>query len=154
MSVIYPPVYAHLWPDGGNYYLNKLYSIENLKSELKDPDSRYYFVEYNEETIGILKVVLNCSIPGGDNRPMVKLHRIYLSPEIQGKGLGKQLLNWIEEKFCKDPRTPLWLEVMDSQEKAIRFYENCGFIKAGTFSFDDLMMKAVYRGMFRMIKEV
>ncbi|MEM7380309.1 MAG: GNAT family N-acetyltransferase [Bacteroidota bacterium] len=152
MSVIYPPVYHHLWPDGGTYYVNKLYCIENLKSELLNPDSRYYFVDYGNETIGILKVNLNSVLPGGEDKPMVKLHRIYLSPEVQGKGIGRLLLNWVEDTFCKGPGNPLWLEVMDTQEQAIKFYENFGFVKVGTSVFDDQMMKAPYRGMHTMIK--
>ncbi len=153
MSVIYPPVYNHLWPDGGTYYINKLYCIENLKSELLNPDSRYYFVDYSTETIGILKVNLNSPLPGGEEKPMVKLHRIYLSPDVQGKGIGKLLLNWVEDTFCKESSIPLWLEVMDTQEQAINFYENFGFVRVGSSIFEDQMMKAPFRGMYTMVKE-
>ena len=61
-------------------------------------------------------------------------------------------MNWIEETFCKENGAALWLEVMDSQYQAIGFYENMGFIKKDTFTYNSSMMKATYRGMYRMIK--
>ncbi|MCX2680309.1 GNAT family N-acetyltransferase [Galbibacter sp. EGI 63066] len=153
MNDIYPPVYNHLWLDNSEWYLNKLYSKENMATELNNPDSYYYFVQYKSNTVGILKVIVNESMPGAENA-MVKLQRIYLAPSLQGKGIGKLLIKWVEEMFCKEHSLPLWLEAMDSQDTAIGFYEKLGFVKCGTFTLEFEMMKEKYRGMFRMIKEI
>ncbi|WP_242094238.1 GNAT family N-acetyltransferase [Aestuariivivens sediminicola] len=152
MQTIYPPVYGHLWVDNGDSYLQELYSESNLRLELKDPKAYYYFVIFKYKLVGILRVITNTSMPGVMSNSMVKLQRIYLSPKIQGKGIGKHILNWIEETFCKENGAALWLEVMDSQPQAIGFYENMGFIKKDAFAYNSSMMKATYRGMYRMIK--
>ncbi|MEN7551889.1 GNAT family N-acetyltransferase [Rapidithrix thailandica] len=154
MKEIYPPVYSHLWMDKGEEYLTDIYSKENLKAEIMNPDVYYYFIQYKKETNGILKVITNENVPGANDNDMVKLQRIYISPALQGKGIGKQLIRWVEDAFCKEHSLPLWLEVMDSQEKAINFYEKQGFVKFNRFKFSSGRMKEEYRGMYRMIKSI
>ncbi len=151
MTEIYPPVYSHLWIDGGKGYLKELYSKANLKLELENPNSHYYFVRYEEQIVGILKVMVNEPIPDSRKKPTVKLQRIYLSQNVQGKGIGKQILNWVGKEFCKKS-TYLWLEVMDSQKQAIGFYEKTGFVKERRCAFNSDMMKEKYRGMYVMVK--
>ena len=153
MLEIYPPIYSYLWIDDGESYLKGLYSEANLRLELEKPNSHYYFIKYEGQIVGILRIVVNNLVPDLMNKLMVKLQRIYLSQRVQGKGIGKQILNWVEEEFCREKSIPLWLEVMDSQKQAIGFYEKIGFVKSGRFVFNSNMMKEEYRGMYRMIKE-
>lgn len=153
MMEIYPPVYRHLWIDHGKYFLQGLYSEANTKLELENPNSHYYFVNYKEQAVGILRIIENELVPELMNEPLVKLHRIYLSKKVHNKGIGKQILQWVENEFCKEKHIPLYLEVMDTQENAIGFYEHLGFAKRGRFNFNSNKMKIKYRGMFRMIKE-
>lgn len=116
MNEIYPPIYDYLWTDSGKFYLSQVYSFENLKTELKVDDSLFYFVQFESETIGILKLHKILS------KKTIHLQRIYLHPKHQGKGIGKSLFNWIENTFKSDFRL-LTLEVMKSESKAVRFYE-------------------------------
>lgn len=47
---------------------------------------------------------------------------LYVLPEEQGRGFGSELLNYVLT-LCKDP----WVTVLESNRKAIRFYEKHGF---------------------------
>lgn len=154
MCKIYLPVYKHLWPDEGDWYLNTFYGKENLDKELADPDSRYYFVDYKNKTIGILRIGLNAPFTKLKSRKPVKLHRIYLDPTVHGKGLGKKLMAWVEQEFCIPGPSLLWLEVMDSQHAAIRFYEKLGFNKVQAFRLPYKAMYEHMRGMYSMVKEI
>ena len=53
---------------------------------------------------------------------------IALKKEFQGKGIGRYLMDWFvylsKEKGVKN----IWLEVSNKNKRAIRFYENYGFI--------------------------
>ena len=152
MSRIYPAVYHHLWFDMGQWYVQKIYSAENLGSELEDDHARYYFVYFEGKQVGVLRTLLQESMPGFSEEIMVKIHRIYLDPAVHGNGIGKELFKWIESEFCLEWGLPLWLETMDTQQEAIGFYEKMGFEKAGRFRLDFELMKPEFRGMFYMIK--
>lgn len=131
-----------------------MYAKDSLKEDLKDPDSRYYFVSYNDETIGILRLLLNNPLPGSGTANGVKLHRIYLDPTILGKGIGRKIMAWVENTFCCGEGSLLWLEVMDSQDPAIRFYKSLGFSIVGDFRLGYELMFEHFRGMYTMAKEI
>lgn len=152
MFRIYPPVYQHLWKDGGAWYVGHLYAKNNLEKELGDPNSRYYFIHYRGTTVGVLRVLVHAPLPGTENANATQLQRIYLDPAVQGKGIGKTLLQWCVDRFCRDGKATLWLEVMDTQKAAIRFYEKAGFHIAGALTFRSDLMFENYRGMYVMCK--
>ncbi|MEE9363827.1 MAG: GNAT family N-acetyltransferase [Cellulophaga sp.] len=152
MRKIYLPVYKHLWLDGGESYLNNLYSENNLKKELNDPNSRYYFVVHNDELVGILRVLLEEPISGLKCNFSTKLQRIYLDQAVQGKGIGEKIINWVEKEFCAKENSILWLEVMDTQEKALNFYKRMGFGLVDNFRFESDIMIENLKGMYRMAK--
>lgn len=54
--------------------------------------------------------------------PDDELCLLYVLPEEQGKGFGSELLNYALS-LCKNP----WLTVLETNRKAIKFYEKRGF---------------------------
>jgi ribosomal protein S18 acetylase RimI-like enzyme len=57
----------------------------------------------------------------------IELERIYVGKEFHGSGLGFQLIKRSEE-FARDNRySTMWLGVWKRNQKAMRFYEKCGF---------------------------
>lgn len=150
MSKIYPPVYNHLWDDNGSWYINEIYNQNNLKAELSDKNGLYYFVEYNSETVGILRLIDNCSPTLFKNKKGLKLHRIYLSPIVHGNNVGTTIINWVKNKARILNKDIVWLEAMDSQTNALRFYKKLGFITFEQFEFGLKKMAKKHRGMYRM----
>ena len=132
MQEIYPPAYEHLWEDGGTWYLHNQYALENLTQELAEPHAHYFFVVMNETPVGILRYVEKTTWPGNDLKDSVKLHRIYLHSKTHGKGVGKVVFNWVVEQAQQSGASSIWLEVMDTQTQAIRFYEKMGYEVFGT----------------------
>ncbi|OHV59027.1 hypothetical protein BB987_00270 [Photorhabdus temperata] len=53
-------------------------------------------------------------------------HKFIVSPPAQGRGIGKQLIN-----YAKNLRNKLELEVYCQNKNAIGFYLSCGFVKKG-----------------------
>lgn len=60
------------------------------------------------------------------------LHNICVHPDVQGKGLGKLLLNHFIAQAESFNAVQLWLEVRESNAGAIALYEQQGFCVAGT----------------------
>jgi len=82
------------------------------------------------------------------------LHRIYIDPEVQGKGIGKLLLVWLTAKAKSWGSTLLWLEAMDTQTSAIEFYKRTGFTISNTLRLEVKYLHEHLRGMYRMWKKV
>ena len=128
MSVIYPAAYKHFWEDGGLFYINKQYSEENILKELSQEKCDYYFIVYKDEIVGNFRIIWNEKLTGFSIEKQVKLHRLYLHSNTQGKGLGKILLSWLENKAKEKEYDIIWLDAMNAQEQAFQFYKKRGYI--------------------------
>ena len=52
---------------------------------------------------------------------------IAVKKELQGKGIGKYIMNWFINLCKQKGINNIWLEVSQNNKKAIGFYENFGF---------------------------
>ena len=154
MKRIYPPAYINYWKDDGEWYVNDLYNFENVKKELSQTKTGYYFVLLNQKIIGILRIVYEIDTHYKKDIKYVKLHRLYLDQTIQNKGIGYQIMSWVLENSKEQGYEYLWLEVMDKQTQARHFYEKLGFTRIDKvfISFD--LVHEEYRGMLKMIKKL
>ncbi|HEV7349391.1 GNAT family N-acetyltransferase [Telluribacter sp.] len=154
---LYPQFYLYLWYDAGEWYQRTRYNPEQLRTELSDPASEFYWIYQSEEglPVGYLKINLKArpaeSTELTDNG--LELERIYLLKEATGTGLGAQVLAWVAERAAALRRDYVYLYTMDSSQ-AIRFYEKYGYRKAGVKRLPFEQMKPEYRGMYLMIKEL
>lgn len=153
MYKIYPPAYKHLWKDEDcNWYLNKNYNINNFIKELNEVNAESYFIIYNAVPIGQIRILFDKNFKDRPKNISCYLHRIYLSEEAQGKGIGGKVLDWLEKRAKKRSNELIWLESMDTQTQALRFYQKQGFIKSGVAILDFELMHEPLRGMILFFK--
>lgn len=127
MKEVYTAAYSHFWKDSGTWYLNTQYSRENLIKELKENNTAYYFVVFKNEIVGNFRVLWNQELNGFEGKKSVKLHRIYLHAKTQGNGIGKALLNWLENQAIKKQYELIWLDAMNEKPQAFEFYKKRGY---------------------------
>ena len=127
MKEIYPLAYSHFWNDDGDWYLNSQYSKENILKEISQENAEYYFILFKDEIIGNFRIIWDDKLSNLSEEKQLKLHRIYLHPKIQGKGIGKQLMIWLEEKAKQKDYKIIWLDAMDAQPQAFQFYKKLGY---------------------------
>ena len=127
MKEVYPPAYSHFWEDDGDWYVYSQYSKENILKELLQQNAAYYFILFNNEIVGNFRFIWDEKLSGLSAEKQVKLHRIYLHPKTQGKGLGKQLMFWLEEKAKQKGYKIIWLDAMDAQPQAFQFYKKLSY---------------------------
>ncbi|MCD8510098.1 MAG: GNAT family N-acetyltransferase [Bacillus sp. (in: Bacteria)] len=122
-------------PENMKAYLEKAFSVEQLEKELSTASSHFYFVFYNDEVAGYLKVNTGAaqSEPMGDEA--LEIERIYILEKFQKHGLGKQLFNKALEIAQEGGKGKIWLGVWEKNENAIAFYERLGFVQTGSHSF-------------------
>ncbi|NJB86075.1 GNAT superfamily N-acetyltransferase [Lewinella marina] len=152
MDRIYPPAYAHFWPDGGRWYLDSQYGPENFAREMADPAAVYQFVLYEGREVGIVRTLPGLSPPEQPGASATKLHRLYLDPRLHGRGLGRRVVEDVSRSSRQRGDELLWLEAMDTSSPALAFYDRLGFARLSHFTLDMPRMYPARRGMWRLAK--
>lgn len=151
---IYPQFFLYLWHEGGEWYQREKYNANQLRSEIENPNSKYYFILFENVPVGYLKINLNMALTAYPSANGMEVERIYLLKEVQGKGLGTQLMNFAVEEAKRLQKSYLFLYVMDSSTDSMKFYGTMGFEKFGRKYLDFEQMKEEYRGMYSMVKNL
>ncbi|AQS41590.1 MAG: Acetyltransferase [Candidatus Tokpelaia hoelldobleri] len=98
------------------------HSADRVGQYLTQPLSEYVVADDGKAICGVAYAV-QC----GDT---VFLHQLYVRPEQQNQGIGKQLLAEIEG--CFPAARHIRLNVFEKNRRAIHFYERCGCKIVGT----------------------
>ena len=106
--------------DQMQYMLTKFYSLNYLTQNIIN-GHRFLLANEDKTTLGFASYELNYK---GENK--THLHKIYMLPEAQGKGIGKLLLNQVEVLAKVNHSTALSLNV-NKYNKAQDFYKKNGF---------------------------
>jgi diamine N-acetyltransferase len=122
-------------PENMNAYLEKAFNLKQLEEELSNIYSQFFFVYFNNEVAGYLKVNTNDAQSEEMGEESLEIERIYIKNEFQKNGFGKYLLNKAMEIAVERNKKKIWLGVWEKNENAIAFYKNMGFVQIGSHSF-------------------
>jgi diamine N-acetyltransferase len=118
-----------------NAYLDKAFNLKQLEKELSNSASQFFFVYFNDEAAGYLKINIDDAQSEEMDKESLEIERIYIKKHFQKHGLGKFLLNKAAEIAVEQNKMKIWLGVWEKNENAIAFYKKMGFIQTGTHSF-------------------
>jgi ribosomal protein S18 acetylase RimI-like enzyme len=103
-----------------DYMLEMIYSIDSLEKQF-NIGHVFILIEDDQNFIGFASYELNYN-----NSNKTKLQKLYVLPEIQGKGIGKQVIDYIKDKVVLSNNVALFLNV-NKFNKAKDFYQKYGF---------------------------
>ncbi len=141
----WPKTFANiLSPDQINYMLDWMYHIDALQSQLIEKNHVFILAEEMGNYLGFASYEVNLS-----GTPKTKIHKIYILPEVQGKGVGKKLIQFIKMEAIENDNGFLFLNVNKFNQAAIDFYTFIGFYEAfkevidigNGFVMDDVVME-------------
>jgi ribosomal protein S18 acetylase RimI-like enzyme len=104
-----------------DYMLGLFYSEKTLLKNLNEKGHRFLLVNEGEVCLGFASYEHNYL-----NEKCTRLHKIYILPEAQGKGVGKLLINAVEDLAKENQSVVVSLNV-NKFNKAISFYKKIGF---------------------------
>jgi GNAT superfamily N-acetyltransferase len=125
-----------------DFMLARMYGLDIMRDEIRSQGVRYNVMSVDGKMVGFASYG-PASEPG-----VMKLHKLYLVPELQGRGLGSRLLQHCEQKARAAGAHRLILAVNKRNAKAIAAYQRNGFTIAesvvtdigGGFVMDDFIM--------------
>jgi ribosomal protein S18 acetylase RimI-like enzyme len=127
-----------------DYMIDKFYN-ETALLELIDKGHVFYLAQDdNGKEVGFVSYELNSEL----NK--TKIHKIYVLPETQGTGLGRQFFELVKEKAIENNQSNIFLNV-NKRNHAIHFYTKLGFTKVkdevidieNGYVMDDYVMEVV-----------
>lgn len=125
-----------------DYMLARMYSLDVLRDEIRTQGIHFYRLQAEGQFAGF------ASIGPASEVGVMKLHKLYLLPELHGRGLGSRLLKHCEAEARRFGAQHLILSVNKRNTKAIAAYQRNGFAIAESvvtdigngFVMDDFIM--------------
>ncbi len=131
-----------------DHMLGKMYSLETLRAELHSQGIHFYRLVVDGRMAGF------ASIGQRDAPEVWKLHKLYLLPELHGRGYGSLLLQHCEREVRKLGARRLLLAVNKRNLRPIAAYQRNGFAVIQSvvtdfgsgFVMDDFIMAKDFAG--------
>ena len=121
---IWPVAYGEILSKAQlDYMIDKFYNETALYEQIEVKGHVFYLAQdENEKYVGFVSYEINCE----PNK--TKIHKIYVLPETQGTGLGRQFFELVKEKAIENNQKAIFLNV-NKYNNAIHFYTKLGFTK-------------------------
>ncbi len=118
---VWPVTYKEiLGPEQLAYMLQLFYSPQALEQQILKLKHQFIIAEIDLEEVGFASF--------SKVSPAIwKLHKLYVLPGLQGKGIGRALVDMVEEEVRTNNGAHLILNV-NKNNKALHFYESLGFV--------------------------
>ena len=96
--------------------------VVEIESAYLETGGEFWVVEKNSTIVGTAAYQ---PISRGQNA--VEIRKMYLLPEVRGKGLGKYLLQELEKAISIKDYQEIWLETASILKEAVILYERSGY---------------------------
>jgi GNAT superfamily N-acetyltransferase len=149
----YQEHYLHLWTDKGAWYLERCFTPAVLEREMAEPEGYFYLISRGGAPAGFLKINDRYPLDGHPPQDCLEVERLYLLAAAVSHGLGRAALEFADGLARERGRRVMWLKTMDTSP-AVHFYEKCGFRTCGHTRLSFSLMKAEFRNMLIMKKEL
>jgi len=116
-------------------YLEKAYNSAQLKKELTNKNSTFFFLLDDGEIVGYLKLNVEDAQTEEITDHAVEIERIYIRNNRKRKGYGTILIEKAEQFAQVENKKLIWLGVWEENFDAIAFYKNKGFVQTSSHSF-------------------
>lgn len=117
-------------------YLDHSYSEAQLKQELTNPNSAFYFILVAGVLAGYLKINVSSAQTEQMGDEALEVQRIYILPEFKRQGLGQKLIAQAITVAKKLSKQAIWLGVWENNPDALAFYDRMGFKQIGDHVFN------------------
>lgn len=110
-------------------YIEENFSLEQIASEINNPNSQFYLATLSSEVVGYLKINFGDAQTEIHSQQAMEIHRVYVLKEFHGKKAGQLLLDEAIKIAAKSEVNTLWLGVWEENHRALQFYSKNGFVE-------------------------
>jgi ribosomal protein S18 acetylase RimI-like enzyme len=129
-------------------FMQNDFSNARLTAQLNEPGNIFLLADYENETVGYVRMLESYNPPELGNIEAIEIARIYSEQKTIGKGIGSALMQKCIDVAVEKNKKIIWLGVWEHNINAIAFYKKWGFEKFGEHIFmlgddaqTDILMK-------------
>ncbi|MBK6931711.1 MAG: GNAT family N-acetyltransferase [Saprospirales bacterium] len=123
-------------PEPFEAYCLDAFALKKIQEEMQAPGAEFYFAFLGETLAAYLKLRINHSPAHGELRgSALQLERIYVDAARQSRGLGADLLDFVEQRARDTGASWVWLSVWQKAPRSLAFYERNGYDIFGVETF-------------------
>lgn len=124
--ITWPKTFSEtLTPSQIDYMLEWMYDLDALEAQVTDKNHIFLLAEEDGKFVGFCSYELNSA-----NTGKVKIHKLYLLPDVQRKGIGRKLIAEVGLIAQKHAYEFIYLNVNRFNLKAIQAYLAMGFYES------------------------
>lgn len=120
-------------------YLQKDFNAEQILSEVQNPESIFMLAQVKENDsllpVGYMKVNFGSAQTEKDYDNSMEIQRIYVAKSCKGLGIGSHFMDCALRLAEEKGLAYVWLGVWEHNYKAIKFYQDRGFVRFGEHVF-------------------
>lgn len=121
--------------EGLKAYLNLTFSVNKIEHSLKKSNNIFWIAFVDGLPVGYAKLKLKSSTEFIKSNNISQLQKIYVLRDFLFMKIGKRLQDLLIAKAVKTGSKEIWLSVLDSNQRAIGFYEKNEFRIIGSHKF-------------------
>ncbi|MEO1385714.1 MAG: GNAT family N-acetyltransferase [Bacteroidota bacterium] len=135
--VTFNETFGHLFRDKNDLlrYHERTYSIDKIEQSLQKPDNLFWIATVDRLPVAYAKLKLHSPTPFIANEHVCQLQKIYVLRDFLSMKIGYELQHQMIDKAAELGFEHIWLSVLNSNLRAIRFYEQNSFEQVGEHKF-------------------
>lgn len=135
--ITFTETFGHLFRDPQDLldYYETTFSVSKLTSSLDKPTNVFWIALADKLPVGYAKLKLDSISPFIDEKSVCQLQKIYVLKDFLSQRIGHRLQDAMIVKAINLGYKKIWLSVLNSNERAIRFYKKNEFSICGDHKF-------------------
>ena len=139
LSILYQQVYIHTYGKEGvsdefANFITVQFSPHRLEQLIASVSDAIIVAEYKNNLVGVLEIAYDKLCPI-DQLTAPELNKIYILDWFCHQGIGQQLMNKAETILREKGYSNVWLWLLESNFRALNFYQKNGFKQIGLAPF-------------------
>jgi GNAT superfamily N-acetyltransferase len=139
LSVLFKQVYIQTYATEGVSdelvdFMNPMFDVEKLQDKITHQPESLIVAVHKDNLVGVAEIAWNKKCPVGDITT-AELNKLYILERFCRTGIGTGLMAEAERAIKDKGIKQLWLWVLESNERAVYFYEKAGYTWIGNAPF-------------------
>lgn len=139
LSVLFKTVYIDTYGKEGvtdefANFIEKQFSPNKIEEDILGSNCEILVAKFKNNPVGILQIEYKNRCPIG-NSIIPEINKLYVLQHFFGQGIGQKLMTVSETKITKKDYKQVWLWVLESNHRAVDFYNKQGYDNIGTADF-------------------